>query len=208
MALWGKAHASATNKPKYLPTDENSDYNRGDSYATNDGWVMKAGTPASGNGNADADPEILVAIGGLAGVSSTTGLKAPTVTKMRFVVGNTATTDMTAGDGTQRILVEITYDEEVTVNTTGGTPTLVIANNDASGGGYGNHTLSYQPTGSTKNQIRFEKTSAGLGNTDVLTLGGSNIVLNSGTIKDTADGSTDASLVLSGLSAVAITVSS
>ena len=57
-------------------------------------------------------------------------------------------------------------------------------------------------------QIRFEKTSAGLGNTDVLTLGGSNIVLNSGTIVDTADGSTAASLVLSGLSAVAITVSS
>ena len=169
---------------------------------------MKAGTPGTGNGNADADPEILVAIGGLAGVSSTTGLKAPTVTKMRFVVGNTATTDMTAGDGTQRILVEITYDEEVTVDTTGGTPTLVIANNNASGGGYGNHTLSYTATGSTKNQIRFEKTSAGLGNTDVLTIGGSNIVLNSGTIVDTADGSTAASLVLSGLSAVAITVAS
>ncbi len=208
MALWGKEHASATNKPKYLPASEDSDYNRADSYATNQGWVMKAGTKATGNGNANADPEILIAIRGLAGTSSTTGLRAPTVTKMRFVVGNTATTDMTAGDGTQRILVEITYDEEVTVNTTGGTPTLVIANNNASGGGYGNHTLSYTATGSTKNQLRFEKTSAGLGNTDVLTIGGSNIVLNSGTIKDTADGSTDASLVLSGLSAVAITVAS
>lgn len=208
MALWGKAHASATNKPKYLPTDENSDYNRGDSYATNDGWVMKAGTPASGNGNANADPEILIAIRGLAGTSSTTGLRAPTVTKMRFVVGNTATTDMTAGDGTQRILVEITYDEEVTVDTSGGVPYVDIANNNASGGGYGTHRLSYTATGSTKNQLRFEKTSAGLGNTDVLTLGGSNIVLNSGTIVDTADGSTAASLVLSGLSAVAITVSS
>ena len=208
MALWGTSPDAATNKPKYLTTDENSDHNRGDSYATNSGWVMKAGTPGTGNGNADADPEILVAIGGLAGVSSTTGLKAPTVTKMRFVVGNTATTDMTAGDGTQRILVEITYDEEVTVNTSGGTPTLVIANNNASGGGYGNHTLSYTATGSTKNQIRFEKTSAGLGNTDVLTIGGSNIVLNSGTIVDTADGTTAASLVLSGLTAVAITVSS
>ena len=208
MALWGTSPDAATNKPKYLTTDENSDHNRGDSYATNSGWVMKAGTPGTGNGNADADPEILVAIGGLAGVSSTTGLKAPTVTKMRFVVGNTATTDMTAGDGTQRILVEITYDEEVTVDTSGGTPTLVIANNNASGGGYGNHTLSYTATGSTKNQIRFEKTSAGLGNTDVLTIGGSNIVLNSGTIVDTADGTTAASLVLSGLSAVAITVAS
>ena len=208
MPLWGKAHASATNKPKYLPASEDSDYNRADSYATNDGWVMKAGTPASGNGNANADPEILIAIRGLAGTSSTTGLRAPTVTKMRFVVGTTATTDMSAGDGTQRILVEITYDEEVTVDTTSGTPYVDIANNNASGGGYGTHRLSYTATGSTKNQLRFEKTSAGLGNTDVLTIGGSNIVLNSGTIVDTADGTTAASLVLSGLSAVAITVAS
>ena len=57
-------------------------------------------------------------------------------------------------------------------------------------------------------QIRFEKTSAGLGNTDVLTIGGSNISLNGGTITDAADGSTAASLVLSGLSAVAVTVAS
>jgi hypothetical protein len=205
MALWGKEHAAATNKPKFLPTDESSDYNRADSYATNNGWVMKAGTPATGNDNPNATPEVLIAIRGLAGTSSTTGLRAPTVTKMRFVKGNTATTDLTAGDGTQRILVEITYDEKVTV---AGSPQLVVANNNASGGGYGNHTLTYTATGSTANQIRFEKTSAGLGNTDVLTIGGSNISLNSGTITDTADGSTAASLVLSGLSAVAVTVAS
>ena len=203
MALWGKEHAAATNKPKFLPTDESSDYNRADSYATNNGWVMKAGTPATGNDNPNATPEVLIAIRGLAGTSSTTGLRAPTVTKMRFVKGTTATTDLTAGDGTQRILVEITYDEKVTV---AGSPQLVVANNNASGGGYGNHTLTYTATGSTANQIRFEKTSAGLGNTDVLTIGGSNISLNGGTITDTADGSTAASLVLSGLSAVAVTV--
>ena len=205
MALWGKEHAAATNKPKFLPTDESSDYNRADSYATNNGWVMKAGTPATGNDNPNATPEVLIAIRGLAGTSSTTGLRAPTVTKMRFVKGTTATTDLTAGDGTQRILVEITYDEKVTV---AGSPQLVVANNNASGGGYGNHTLTYTATGSTANQIRFEKTSAGLGNTDVLTIGGSNISLNGGTITDTADGSTAASLVLSGLSAVAVTVAS
>ena len=205
MSLWGKEHAAATNKPKFLPVDENSDYNRADSYATNNGWVMKAGTPATGNDNPNATPEVLIAIRGLAGTSSTTGLRAPTVTKMRFVKGTTATTDLTAGDGTQRILVEITYDEKVTV---AGSPQLVVANNNASGGGYGNHTLTYTATGSTANQIRFEKTSAGLGNTDVLTIGGSNISLNGGTITDTADGSTAASLVLSGLSAVAVTIAS
>ena len=206
MPLWGKAHASATNKPKYLPASEDSDYNRADSYATNDGWVMKAGTKATGNGNANADPEILIAIRGLAGTSSTTGLRAPTVTKMRFIVGTTDNTDLTANDANAQVDVEITYDEEVTVT---GTPTVVVANNDASGGGYGNLTLSYDSSRSTANQLVFSKTSAGIGNTDVLTLGGSNIVLAGGsTIVDTADGSTAASLVLSGLSAVAVTVAS
>ena len=28
MALWGTAHASADNKPKYLPEDENSKYTK------------------------------------------------------------------------------------------------------------------------------------------------------------------------------------
>ena len=27
MSLWGDAHGAATNKPKFLPQDENSDYN-------------------------------------------------------------------------------------------------------------------------------------------------------------------------------------
>ena len=168
---------------------------------------MRAGTKATGNGNTSADPEILIAIGDLAGSTDTTGLRAPTVTHMRFVKGTTATTDLTAGDGTQRILVEITWDEAVTV---AGSPQVVVANGNQSGGGYGNHTLTYTATGSTANRKRFEKTSAGLGNTDVLTLGGANITLNSGTISDTVRGGTNlaASLVLSGLSAVAVTVAS
>ena len=205
MPLWGTAHASATNKPKFLPTDENSDYSRTDSYATNDGWVMKAGTKATGNGNANADPEILIAIRGLAGTTATTGLRKATVTSMRFIKGTTDTTDLTASNSAGRILVEITWDEAVTVT---GSPTVVVNNNNASGGGYGHYTLVYQPTGSTANRKRFEKTSQSLGNTDVLTLGGSNIVLAGGsTIKDT-EGNADASLVLSGISAVAVTIAS
>ena len=66
MPLWGTTASSADNKPKYLVDDEDSDYNRENSYATDGGWVMRAGTPANGNDNADADPEILVAIGELA----------------------------------------------------------------------------------------------------------------------------------------------
>ena len=132
MPLWGDAHGAATNKPKFLPQDENSDYNRADCYATNAGWVMKPGSAASGNSNTSADPEILVASGGLAGTSATTGLKTATVTSMRFVKGTTATTDLTAADSTARVLVEITWDEAVTVT---GSPTVVVANSNASGGG-------------------------------------------------------------------------
>ena len=207
MPLWGTAHASATNKPKWLPTDEDSDYTRQDSYATNDGWVMQAGTKGQGNDNASADPEVLVAIGGLAGTSATTGLKTATVTHMRFVKGTTATTDLTAADSTARVLVEITWDEAVTV---AGSPRVVVANSNASGGGFGNYTLTYTATGSTANRKRFEATSQSLGNTDVLTLGGANITLNGGTISDTVVGGTTlaASLVLSGISAVAVTIAS
>ena len=207
MPLWGTAHASATNKPKFLPADENSDFNKADAYATQRGWVMQAGHVSSGNGNTDADPEILVAIGGLAGADASTGLREPTVTSMRFVKGTTATTDLTASNSAGRIRVEITWDEAVTV---AGTPQVVVANSNASGGGYGNYTLSYISSGSTANRKLFEATSQRLGNTDVLTLGGSNISLNSGTISDTVVGGTTlaASLVLSGLDAVAVTIAS
>jgi len=205
MSLWGTAHAAANNKPKFLTTDEDSDYTKQDCYATQGGWSMRAGTKATGNGNTSADPEILVAIGDLAGSTDTTGLRAPTVTHMRFIWGTAATTDGSAGDGTQRILVEITWDEAVTV---AGSPQIVVDNGNQSGGGYGDHTLTYTATGSTANRKRFVATSRGLGNTDVLTIGGTNLALNSGTISDTVRGGTSqaASLVLSGLTAVTHTV--
>ena len=203
MPLWGKAHASTSNKPKFAPVDENSPHNRGDIYATNKGWVRKAGTKASGNGNANAEPEVLVAIGGLAGSSSTTGLRAPTITRTRFVVGTTANTDFTANDANAQIDVEITFDEAVTVT---GSPQLTVTNNDASGGGYGNLTHEYISGDSTANQLRFRKTSGGIGNTDVLTV--STLALNGGTIVDTADGSTAATLTYGSGIAVSKTVTS
>ena len=201
MSLWGTTHDSATNKPKFLPTDEDSDYERAASYATQQGWAMQAGHISSGNDNTSADPEVLVAIGDLAGSTDTTGLRAPTVTNMRFIWGTSATTDGSAADGTARILVEITWDEAVTV---AGSPQIVVDNGNQSSGGYGDHTLTYTATGSTANRKRFVATSRGLGNADVLTIGGTNLALNSGTISDTVRGGTSqaASLVLSGLTAV------
>jgi hypothetical protein len=168
--------------------------------ATESGWVMRAGTSATGNSNASADHEVLVAIGGLAGATDTTGLRAPTATAMRFVVGTTATTDFTAGSSAQTLTCEITWDEGVTV---AGSPRVVVVNDSRS-----NHTLTYTATGSTANRKRFTVASQTIVADDILTLGGNDITLNSGTISDTVRGGTAqaASLVLSGLTAVTHTV--
>ena len=205
MSLWGTTHDAATNKPKFLSEDEDSKYTKGNVFATNAGWVVQAGSAATGNDNTSSTPEVLVAIGDLAGSSSTTGLRTPTVTDMRFVIGSTATTDMTAGSSTQAITVEITWDEAVTV---AGSPQLVVDNGNQSSAGQGDYTLTYTATGSTVNRKRFTITSQSLSVTDVLTIGGTNIALNSGTLSDTVVGGTTlaASLVLSGLTAVTHTI--
>ena len=202
MPLWGTSPDVATNRPKWCPTDENSIHNRGDVFANQSGWVRKAGTAATGNGNTDADPEILVAIGGLAGATDSTGLHEPTPVAVRFV-----TTSHTNGTS-KTMTVEITYDEGVTV---AGSPQIVIANGNQSTDGDGNATLTYTATGSTANQIRFTATNLTLSTADVYTLGGgsqANISLNGGTISDTVRGGTAqaASLVLTGITAETITV--
>ena len=191
MPLWGTTHDSATNKPKWAPTDENSDYSKGDIYATNSGWVQQAGTAASGNDRTTADPEVLVAIGGLAGISAATGLKTATATSMRFVQASYA-------EGSRTMTVEVTWDEAITVT---GTPQLVVANSARA-----DHTLSYTATGSTANRKRFTAASQTVVEDDVLTIGGADITLNGGTLKDQGTTPADASLVLSGLTAVTSTV--
>ena len=191
MPLWGTTHDSATNKPKWAPTDENSDYSKGDIYATNSGWVQQAGTAASGNDRTTADPEVLGASGGLAGISAATGLKTATATSMRFVQASYA-------EGSRTMTVEVTWDEAITVT---GTPQLVVANSARA-----DHTLSYTATGSTANRKRFTAASQTVVEDDVLTIGGANVTLNGGTLKDQGATPADASLVLSGLTAVTSTV--
>jgi len=199
MPLWGTTHDSATNKPKWAPIDEDSDNRRGDIYASNAGWVQQAGTAASGNDNTAADPEVLVAIGGLAGISAATGLKTATATAMRFVIGTTAATDFTAS-GSATLTCQVTWDEQITVT---GNPTLTIANSNPATATY---VLVYTATGSTANRKRFTLASQTIATDDVLTLGGANIVLAGGTLKDQGTTPADASLVLSGLTAVTHTV--
>ena len=188
MPLWGDSADAVTNKPKWCPTDENSEFNRDDVYATNSGWVRKAGTKASGNGNANATPEVLVAIGGLAGSDASTGLQEATITNTRFIIGTTAATDLTAGSSSQTVEIEITWDEAVTVT---GNPVMKVVN---SGGG--THDCVYTATGSTANQLRFTVASQTLAEGNVLSLGTAlhdAITLAGGsTIKDTASGSVNA----------------
>jgi hypothetical protein len=201
MPLWGTTHDAATNKPKFLPASEDSKYNRADAYATQAGWVMEAGHPSSGCGNTSATPEVLVAIGGLAGATDTTGLRAPTITSARFVTSTHAA-------GTPTITVEVTWDEAVTV---AGTPQLTLVNGNEGASSGRTCVLSYTGTGSSANRKRFTAapTSA---EDDVITLGGgsqADIALNSGTLSDTVRGGTSqaASRVLTGLTAQTITIS-
>jgi hypothetical protein len=80
MSSWGTDPNSADQKPQYLLDNEATKYRREDSYASIQGWVMRAGSPATGNGNLSASPEILVAIGGLSGIAANAGFKLESYT--------------------------------------------------------------------------------------------------------------------------------
>jgi hypothetical protein len=196
MPLWGTAHASDTNKPKFLPADENSKYNKAECYATNAGWVIDGA--ATGNGNTSADPEVLVAIRGLAGATSATGLKTATISSFRFVVGTAGTTDLTAGSAAQTVTIEVTWDEAVTVT---GNPTVIVDNSTQT-----NHTCVYT-SGTGTNRLRFTVASQTISADDVLTIGGSNdIALAGGTMKDTVGTNANSSRDMGNVTAVTHTV--
>ena len=194
MSSWGTAHASATNKPKFLPEDETSKYTRADCFATESGWVMRAGTSATGNSNESADHEVLVAIGGLAGASGTTGLGEATINTVDW---NTTAWSRAAG-GT--LSVTVRYNETVTVAVSN--PTIIVTNDSRS-----NHTLTYA-SGTGTHELTFTK-AYGANNSaihadDVLSVAAQSIVLaSSSTIKDTSDTPANAELAISASQATA-----
>jgi len=116
MPLWGTTHDAIDNKPQHLADDANSDYDITKAFASNKGWMMR-NSAATGNDNTAADDEVLVAIGGLAGTSTSTGLKRPTITRVRF--GESAYT------GAVPITVNVTWDELVEYDA-GSAATLVV----------------------------------------------------------------------------------
>ena len=194
MPLWGKAAAGTqAQKPKWLSTDENSDYKKQDCVGMPGGWAMRAGTASSGCGNTSATPEVLAAMKGNFG----TTLAAPSITSARFV------TSALAAGSSKTVTVEVTWDERVTI---AGSPQITLANNNAGTGSGRTCVLTYTATGSTANRKRFTATNITVAENDVTTLGGgsqADIALNSGTLSDTTvGGTTTAALrVLTALSA-------
>ena len=162
MALWGTSDSDES-KPKNLTTAEKKEC-----YATASGWVREAGSKLSGNGNTNADPEILVAISGLA-----VSLGAADITDIEFV-----TTSFSKGTGVT-LTVDVRFNEEVDVT---GTPQLTVVNDQRA-----NHTLSYA-SGTGSNELRFQLTiaadNAATNAGDILSIGANAMALNGGTVKD------------------------
>jgi hypothetical protein len=192
MSLWGTDHTATgqTNKPKWLSTSETDPSNKMECYATNQGWVISPA--ASGNSNADAAPEILVAIGGLAGTTATTGLRAPTITSLRWVTTATAA-------ATRTITAEVTFDEEVTVTAPNASnnPRIVCT----VGSSFPATTLAYA-SGTGTNRIRFSKAGVAVNNTGTCSIGGGSgnpiTYAGTGAIKDKLDTDLDAAVATTG----------
>ena len=161
MPLWGITDES---KPKWL-----TDAQKKEVYADESGWVVEAGSPMTGNGNPEADPEVLVCIGDLAD-----RLQNATITEVELP---TSYSDGTGGN----FDVLVRYNEAVTVT---GNPTILITNDTPAR----NITAAYV-SGSGSNELVFRKTNAQtvLNVGDVLTVVAASpyITLAGGTIKDT-----------------------
>ena len=163
MSLWGNDI-----KPKNLTDAEKKEV-----FANTKGWVREAGSILSGNGNTSADPEVLVAIGGLSA-----NMGSANITEIEFV-----TTSFDKSDG-GNIDVRVRFNEPVTVT---GTPQVTITNDTPAR----NLTADYL-SGSTTNELTFRCTiaaaNAATNADDVLVIGTNATALNGGTIKDTGEG--------------------
>ena len=183
MPLWGNSDTDES-KPKWLTDEQKKDV-----FANLSGWVVEGGSTMTGNNNTDAAPEILACVGGLAD-----SIGAADITNVEWIT--------TAADKSEgfTLSVRVIYNEQVTVT---GSPTLAVTNgNQGSGSGRGPHTLVYA-SGSGTNRLVFNLAITGGNNAtnagDILTIGAQNVAKPGGaTIKDTADGTTDSAVAISG----------
>ena len=174
MSGWG-ATDSDESKPKYLTADQKEDV-----FANSSGWVVKPGSTMTGNGNTNAKPEVLVALGSLA-----TNLGQATIDAVDFAI---TSFDVSAG-GT--ISVDVHYNEKVTVATAA--QLMVVTNSQAGGGSAANFTLTMDgtlPVNSDK--LTFSVSVGAAAGTvaagDVLSIGAQTVDLNGGTMVDTIGG--------------------
>ena len=177
MPLWGTSADATTNKPKFCPADANSPYDRTEVFASQAGWVVRG--PATGNGNTGADPEILVAIGGLSGATSSLGLKHPTLTNYRIITSS-------AHGTSDNIVFDVSWDESVTY-TAGSAATLLLT---ATAGDDVTATATHLDgvaltTGLAGNTLRFTATSAQADTYDLA----NNVTMADPDLKDTVSGS-------------------
>jgi len=162
MSSWGATDANES-KPSFL-----TDVEKRSAYATTKGWVV----PAGGNDNAAADPEVLVAIGGLSG---STGINVADISSLNWAVDSF---DKSAGGVISAV---VNYNEQVDVT---GTPRLTLTNDTPS-----RNVLLEYASGTGTNRLTFSKTiaanNAATNAGDVLTMGANAVAHNGGsTIKE------------------------
>jgi hypothetical protein len=117
MSLWGTTTADG-DKPKFLPVDSNAAGSTGARehlIASKSGWALSPGLAASGNDNADAQPEILVCIKNLAEAMGNAS-----------IIGIDWTDGEVADTGTFDITV--TFDEAVDITSAARTANQTITN--------------------------------------------------------------------------------
>ena len=117
MGLWGTTTADS-DKPKFLPVDKNaagSTGSREHAIAVAGGWGLTPGLAASGNDNANAQPEVLVCIRNLASFMGSASIIGIDWTEA--VVGNVGTFDIT-----------VTFDEAVDITSAAWSANQTITN--------------------------------------------------------------------------------
>ena len=117
MSLWGTTTADS-DKPKFLPVDSNAAGSTGARehlIASKSGWALSPGLAASGNDNADAQPEILVCIKNLAEAMGNAS-----------IIGIDWTDGEVADTGTFDLIV--TFDEAVDITSAARTANQTVTN--------------------------------------------------------------------------------
>ena len=117
MGLWGNSN-TVESRPKFLPVDSNAAGSMGareNAIATTGGWGLSPGLAASGNDNADAQPEILVCIKNLGKFRGSATVQSIDWTQGE--VADTGTFDIT-----------VTFDEAVDITSAARSANQTITN--------------------------------------------------------------------------------